>query len=143
MYSCWILEGTLSRLEENLKQYFPCLNLKGSLSPGFGEWSQREESDYINSINQSGAGIVFVGLGCPKQEIWIANMRDKINAVMIGVGAAFDFHAGTLKRAPEFYQRLGLEWLHRLISQPRRLWKRYLTTNSIFLWHAGKELLLR
>jgi N-acetylglucosaminyldiphosphoundecaprenol N-acetyl-beta-D-mannosaminyltransferase len=85
---------------------------------------------------------VFVGLGCPKQELWMAAHRGRIAAVMVGVGAAFDYHAGTVKRAPLWMQRNGLEWLHRLASEPGRLWKRYLSTNSVFILRAAWQLLV-
>ncbi len=92
------------------------------------------------AINASGAGLVFVGLGCPKQERWMDDHRGRVEAVMIGVGAAFDYHAGTLPRAPAWMQRFGLEWLHRLAHEPRRLWRRYLTTNSRFVAGAARQL---
>lgn len=132
---------TLQKLELSLISRFPGLNIKGKLSPKYGDWSAEEELDHINKINDSGAGIIFIGLGCPKQEIWMAKNRDNIHGVMLGVGAAFDFHAGTIRRAPVFLQQLGLEWLHRLLSEPGRLWKRYLVTNSNFMWLAMLELL--
>lgn len=84
---------------------------------------------------------MWVSLGCPKQEQWMAEHRGSINAVMIGVGAAFDYHAGTIKRAPQWMQLNSLEWLYRLCSEPRRLWKRYLVTNSLFIIYAGRQLL--
>ena len=87
-----------------------------------------------------GAGIVFVGLGCPKQERWMAEHKGRVQAVMIGVGAAFDFHAGTVSRAPAWMRNNGLEWLHRLGSEPRRLWKRYLVTNTLFVVGAIRQL---
>jgi len=85
-------------------------------------------------INASGAGLVFVGLRCPKQEFWMQAHQGQIHAVMLGVGAAFEFIAGTVARAPLWMRELGLEWLHRLASEPRRLWRRYLVTNSLFVW---------
>ena len=88
------------------------------------------------------AGVVWVSLGCPKQELWMAAHRGRINAVMVGVGAAFDYHAGTLKRAPKWMQDRGLEWLHRFVSEPKRLWKRYLVGNSVFVVLAARQLLL-
>ena len=93
----------------------------------------------VARINTSGAGIIFIGLGCPKQEKWMASHRGRINAVMVGVGAAFDYHAGTIRRAPQWMQDIGLEWLHRLWSEPRRLWKRYLITNTIFVVLAARQ----
>jgi N-acetylglucosaminyldiphosphoundecaprenol N-acetyl-beta-D-mannosaminyltransferase len=95
----------------------------------------------VTQINASGAGTVWVGLGCPRQEKWMAAHRGKINAVMIGVGAAFDFHAGFKRRAPAWMQRHGLEWLHRLASEPRRLAKRYVVTNTLFIVAAVRQLL--
>jgi N-acetylglucosaminyldiphosphoundecaprenol N-acetyl-beta-D-mannosaminyltransferase len=85
----------------------------------------------------------FVGLGCPKQELWIARYRSDVRAVMLGVGAAFDFHAKLKPRAPAWMQRSGLEWLHRLGSEPRRLWRRYAFTNSVFIIHAVRQLTTR
>ncbi|MFZ2858703.1 WecB/TagA/CpsF family glycosyltransferase [Acidovorax sp.] len=93
-------------------------------------------------INASGAGVVWVSLGCPKQESWMVAHRGRINAVMVGVGAAFDYHAGTIQRAPQWMQGRGLEWLHRLASEPRRLWRRYLVTNTLFVLGAARQLLL-
>jgi len=86
-------------------------------------------------IEKSGVGIVFVGLGCPKQEFWMASHAGHLRAVTIGVGAAFDFLTGSLRRAPVWMQRAGLEWLFRLLSEPRRLWRRYLVTNTLFLFY--------
>jgi hypothetical protein len=100
-----------------------------------------EDAAAVGRINASGAGIVFVGLGCPKQERWMAEHRGRVNAVMIGVGAAFDFHAGTVQRAPAWMRDNGLEWLHRFASEPRRLWRRYLVTNTLFILGAVRQLL--
>lgn len=135
-------EHTLGRLEARLRHDFPGLDIRGALSPKFGDWPKDLEQSYIEAINRSGAGAVFVGLGCPRQEIWMARRKADIRAVTLGVGAAFDFHAGTIERAPEWVQRLGLEWLHRLLSEPRRLWKRYLVTNTKFLVFSVRDLWL-
>ena len=124
---------TLRQMEAQLRNRLPKLDIRGSLSPRFGEWTQEEENDFAETINASGADLVFVGLGCPKQEIWMSRNKPHIHGILLGVGAAFDFHAGTLSRAPQVYQRLGMEWLHRLFSEPRRLWRRYFFTNSRFL----------
>lgn len=131
---------TLNKLEQDLITNFPKLNLLGKLSPKYGDWSTEDESSYIKKINDSGAQIVFIGLGCPKQEIWMAKNRDNVHGVMLGVGAAFDFHAGNIKRAPIIMQKAGLEWLHRLLSEPGRLWKRYFITNTRFIYLAILEL---
>jgi len=103
--------------------------------------STQEDDEIVKQINGSGARILFVGLGCPKQEIWMANHRGKIQAVMLGVGAAFDFHAGAKPQAPKWMQRIGLEWLFRFFSEPRRLWKRYLLHNPRFVFLAICDLL--
>jgi len=83
--------------------------------------------------------VVFVGLGCPRQEKWMARISPRVPAVLIGLGAAFDYHAGVIKRAPVWMQRAGLEWLFRLAAEPRRLWRRYLVTNSLFIYHVLRE----
>jgi N-acetylglucosaminyldiphosphoundecaprenol N-acetyl-beta-D-mannosaminyltransferase len=130
-------EETLARLTHNLKTAFPQLVIAGVYSPPFRLLSDEEDREMTELINGSGAHIVFVGLGCPKQELWMAAHRGKVRSVMIGVGAAFDYHAGTVRRAPLWMQRSGLEWLFRLMSEPKRLWKRYLVMNSLFLIYFG------
>jgi N-acetylglucosaminyldiphosphoundecaprenol N-acetyl-beta-D-mannosaminyltransferase len=132
---------TLEKLRTNLKNCFPKLEIAGAYSPPFRALAAEEDHAVIDLINSSEAGIVFVGLGCPKQEQWMADHRGKINAVMLGVGAAFDFHAGTIKRAPKWMQKVGIEWFHRFLQEPRRLWKRYAITNSLFIWLVLKEFL--
>jgi len=127
-------DATLLLLEKRLREAFPNLILSGMESPPFRALTAEEDADAVARINSSGAGFVFVGLGCPKQERWMAEHRGTISAVTIGVGAAFDFHAGTVRRAPKWMQDNGLEWLHRLASEPGRLWKRYLVTNVIFIF---------
>lgn len=134
---------TLALLRAQLTQACPGLHVAGTLSPRFGTWDTDTEAQYVAEINASGAGIVFVGLGCPRQEIWMARMRGRVQGVMLGVGAAFDFHAGTVRRAPAWMRHSGLEWLHRLASEPRRLWRRYLVTNSVFMLHTARDLLSR
>jgi N-acetylglucosaminyldiphosphoundecaprenol N-acetyl-beta-D-mannosaminyltransferase len=133
-------EATLGLLEQRLRVAFPALQVTME-SPPFRALSAEEDAAAVDRINASGAGIVFVGLGCPKQERWMAEHRGRINAVMIGVGAAFDFHAGTVQRAPAWMRDNGLEWLHRLASEPGRLWKRYLVTNTLFILRAARQLL--
>lgn len=124
---------TLETLAQRLRAAFPGLQLVGTYSPPFRELTPGEEREVAAMIEQSGARVVFVSLGCPKQELWMARQRGKLPAVMIGVGAAFDYHAGVVKRAPRVMQDLGLEWLFRLIAEPRRLWRRYLVTNTLFV----------
>ena len=126
-------EETLKRLTENLRRQWPDIKIAGYLSPPFRPLSRDEDAKIVQRINDSGAAIVWVGLGCPKQEAWIAEHLGSVKGVMIGVGAAFDFHAGIVKRAPLWMQRSGLEWLHRLSQDPRRLARRYATTNTRFI----------
>jgi len=132
-------ENTLNKLLARIKSIFPALNVAGAVSPPFRELSAEEDQAYVDQINQSGAHVVFVSLGCPKQEAWMAAHRGRIRAVMIGVGAAFDYHAGTIQRAPVWMQKAGLEWFHRLCSEPRRLFKRYAMTNSVFIFQMLKQ----
>lgn len=132
-------EETLALLQQRLLAAFPALRVTME-SPPFRAISAEEDAAAVKRIHASGAGIVFVGLGCPKQERWMAEHRGRVNAVMLGVGAAFDFHAGTVARAPAWMQRNGLEWLHRLASEPGRLWKRYFVTNTLFVMGAARQL---
>lgn len=134
-------QQTLDLLEQRLREAFPSLKMTLE-SPPFRPLTAEEDAAAVERMNASGAGFVFVGLGCPKQERWMADHRGRVNAVMLGVGAAFPFHAGTLPRAPAWMRRNGLEWLHRLASEPGRLWKRYLVTNTLFLAGAAKQLLV-
>jgi N-acetylglucosaminyldiphosphoundecaprenol N-acetyl-beta-D-mannosaminyltransferase len=131
---------TLNILQSRLENAFPDLKVAGVYSPPFRSLTDEEDNGVVQLINNSGAGTVWVSLGCPKQEKWMSAHRGRINAVMIGVGAAFDYHAGTIKRAPKWMQNAGLEWLHRLASEPSRLWKRYLVTNTLFLIHSARQL---
>ena len=126
-------EKTLSLLKKKLEYTFPNLKIAGAISPPFHTLTPEEDAEIVQKINDSGTHILWVSLGCPKQELWMAEHRGRINAVMLGVGAAFDYHAGTLKRAPKWMQNHGLEWSYRLASEPRRLWKRYFVTNTLFI----------
>ncbi len=134
-------QTTLDLLQERLLRDWPSLKIAGAYSPPFRPLSAEEDAAIVQRINDSGAGTVWVSLGCPKQELWMAKQLGHINAVMIGVGAAFDYHAGTLKRAPLWMQKRGLEWLYRLVTEPRRLWRRYLVTNTAFIAGATQQLL--
>lgn len=136
-------EETLRRIEARLRAAFPALRIAGLHAPPFRPLTEDEDHAVVERINASGAAVVFVGLGCPKQEKWMAAHRGRIRAVMIGVGAAFDYHAGLVPRAPAWMQNAGLEWLHRLCSEPRRLWRRYLVTNTLFVVGLAWQLLLR
>ena len=134
---------TLNVLQDRLIKAFPGLKIAGAVSPPFRPLTEEEDRAEVAHINNSGAQTVWVSLGCPKQEKWMASHKGRINAVMIGVGAAFDYHAGTITRAPLWMQKIGLEWLFRLIREPRRLWRRYLVTNSLFIWFATYQLLFQ
>ena len=134
---------TIDTLERTLSSLFPKLHLAGMMSPPFRPLSPQELTGHIARINNSGAGILFVGLGCPKQEAWMNANGSRVRAVSIGVGAAFNFLSGRMRRAPQWMQDLGLEWFHRLITEPRRLTMRYVVTNSHFLYWIAKERILR
>ena len=142
--SIFLLGGTadtLVRLKARIEATFPGLRVIGTHSPPYRALSVEEDAALVQMLNDSGATTTWVALGCPKQEIWMAEHRDRVRSVLIGVGAAFGFHAGTVRRAPAWMQRLSLEWLHRLLSEPRRLWRRYLTTNTLFIVAAARQLL--
>ena len=127
-------EGVAERLSARLRGQFPGLQVVGTYCPPFRPLTEEEDARVMEMINQSGADIVWVGLSTPKQEHWMAAHLGKIKApVMIGVGAAFDIHAGLVLQAPRWMQRFGLEWLFRLLIEPRRLWRRYLVNNPIFV----------
>ena len=134
---------TLARLQQRLLARWPALRIAGAHSPPFRPLSDAEDAQLVQAINASGAGSVWVSLGCPLQERWMDAHRGRVQAVMVGVGAAFDFHAGSLRRAPPWMRRHGLEWLHRLGQEPRRLWRRYAVTNTAFLLRAARQLLSR
>jgi N-acetylglucosaminyldiphosphoundecaprenol N-acetyl-beta-D-mannosaminyltransferase len=127
-----------------LHQRFPDLQIACKISPPFRPLTPEEDDAYTQQIVESGARILFVGIGCPRQELWMAAHKNRIPAVTLGVGAAFDFHSGRVKQAPSWMQKRGMEWLFRLIMEPKRLWKRYFKHNPRFLlffmmqWLASK-----
>lgn len=123
----------IEALRANLTRRYPDLQIAGAEAPPFRPLSPEEDAQMVCRINDSGAAIVFIGLGCPKQDHFAYDHRTRIAAVQVCVGAAFDFHAGMKKMAPAWMQSHGLEWLFRLVQEPRRLWRRYLVTNSLFL----------
>jgi N-acetylglucosaminyldiphosphoundecaprenol N-acetyl-beta-D-mannosaminyltransferase len=132
----------LQKLILRASHEFPDLQIAGVLSPPFRTLTEVERKEHIDIINKSGAQIVFVALGCPKQEKWMADHRGKIHACMLGVGQALPIYGGDLKRAPLWIQKLSMEWLFRIYLEPRRLWKRYLVTNTLFLYYILKNLLV-
>ena len=136
-------QPVLDALEAALAEKYPDLKIAGVESPPFRPLTEDEDQAVVERINASGARIVFLGLGAPKQDVFAHEHRDRIEAVQVCVGAAFDFHAGALKMAPPWMQRSGLEWFYRLVREPRRLWRRYLVTNSIFLAGLAPALVKR
>lgn len=132
-------EETLAKLEGKLLEKYPKLKIAGMYSPPFRKLTEEEDKQVIEMINKTNADFIWVGLGAPKQENWMAEHKDKLCGVMLGVGAAFDFHAGTIKRAPKWMQEMCLEWLYRISQDPKRLLKRYLDTNISFVIHALAE----
>ncbi len=129
-------QDTLDRITARAKEEFPNVTIAGTYSPPFVPSFSAEQNDHmIDAINQSEADILWVGLTAPRQEKWIAQHRDRLNVNVAGaIGAAFDFYAGTVKRSPEIFQKLGLEWLPRLVQQPKRLWRRMFVSAPIFLF---------
>jgi N-acetylglucosaminyldiphosphoundecaprenol N-acetyl-beta-D-mannosaminyltransferase len=132
---------TLKVLVRNLTNQIPNLKISYAHSPPFRSLTLKEDEVVVKEINSSMTQILFVGLGCPKQERWMFAHRNRVKAVMIGVGAGFDFFAGTKKQAPNWMMRIGLEWLFRLFTEPKRLWRRYLYNNPRFLYLAVMQLL--
>lgn len=134
-------EEVLAGIRERLAREQPQLPLAGTHSPPFRQLSTAERQADIERLNASGAQLVFVSLGCPKQEFWMAQHRGQVRAVMVGIGGAFPVYAGQLRRAPAWMQKLALEWLYRLGQEPRRLWRRYLVTNTLFAWLLARAAL--
>ena len=130
---------TIEALQKNLGSRYPELKIAGMEAPPFRPLTEEEDRQAVERINASGADFVWVGLGAPKQEKWMYEHRGRIHGVMFGVGAGFDFHAGTVKRAPDWMRRHYLEWLYRLVQDPKRLWKRYVQTNGKFLLLSVKD----
>jgi len=130
----------LGALVGNLKARYPSLRVVYAYSPPFRSLTPEEDQKVVEEINTSGVRILFVGLGCPKQERWMAEHKGRIRAVMLGVGAAFDLHAGRVRQAPAWMQAIGLEWLFRFFQEPGRLWRRYFKHNPRFVFLAFLEL---
>jgi N-acetylglucosaminyldiphosphoundecaprenol N-acetyl-beta-D-mannosaminyltransferase len=136
-------QGILDQLVVQLKSKYPGCNIVGAVSPPFRALTDEEKIHDLAHMRGAGAQVVWVGLGAPKQEFWMhENTALLPNAMLMGVGAAFDFHADVIGRAPDWAQKYGFEWLHRLLQEPRRLWKRYLVTNTLFIWYTIQNQLL-
>ncbi len=133
-------QDTIDRLKRELTRRFPGLTIAGSQADRFREATTQEDAEDVERINTSGAGLVFVGRGCPRQERWVAEHRGSVNAAMLAVGAAFDYWAGTLPRPPAAMQRWGLEWVFRLKQEPKRLARRYAVNNTLFLLYLAGGL---
>ena len=132
-------DETLQKLKAQIKKKYPYLQIAGMYSPPFCPLTEEEDKKITDMINEAKPDFIWVALGAPKQEIWMYDHRDKVNGVMLGVGAAFDFEAGTVKRAPCKIQEAYLEWLYRIFQDPKRLFPRYLDTNFAFMWYTAKE----
>jgi exopolysaccharide biosynthesis WecB/TagA/CpsF family protein len=126
-------QETIDLLSKNLRRRFPALKIAGSQPGRFKVLTRDERQEIVRTIKQSGAALVFVGLGCPRQEIWAYENREALSMPAVCVGAAFDFHAGTVAQAPATLQRVGLEWAYRLVREPRRLWRRYVLFNPLYI----------
>lgn len=134
-------DGVLKKLAEQLKKDFPGIQIAGMFSPPLRPQAELERAEVIAAINGAKPDILWVGLGSPKQDFWIQLHRGRLDVpVMVGIGAAFDFLAGTKPQAPVWMQKAGLEWLFRLCCEPRRLWKRYLVGNSLFIFYMIKDM---
>ena len=129
-------EETLEKLQKHLQEEYPGVVVAGMYSPPFRALSEDEDRQIIEKINETTADFVWIGLGAPKQEYWMANHQGTVKGFMVGVGAAFDYLAGNIERAPMWMQKANLEWLYRLMQEPKRLFKRYFYTNTKFIWNA-------
>lgn len=129
-------EETLEVLKQKLNENYPGLKIAGMYSPPFRELDKTEDEEIINCINETNPDFLWVGLGAPKQELWMANHQGKVKGFMVGVGAGFDYFAGNISRAPMWMQKMNLEWFYRLLQEPKRLFKRYFVTNTKFIWNV-------
>lgn len=129
-------QETLELLEKKLKENYPGIKIAGMYSPPFRPLTEDEDKAVIERINEANPDFVWIGLGAPKQEKWMAAHQGKIDGLMLGVGAGFDYYAENIKRAPMWMQKHNLEWVYRLVQDPKRLFKRYWSTNTKFIWNA-------
>ena len=128
---------TLEKMEKALREEYPDIRIAGMYSPPFRALSAEEEGAIVEKINEAAADFVWVGLGAPKQEIWMHDHQGRVQGLMVGVGAAFDYTAGNISRAPQWMQKHNLEWLYRLMQDPKRLFKRYFVTNTTYIFEAN------
>lgn len=136
-------QETLDELKVKLVEKYPKLKIVGMYSPPFRKLTEEEDREVINKINESKADFLWVGLGAPKQETWMYEHKNKVNSLMLGVGAGFDYHADKIKRAPLWMQKSNLEWAYRLMQDPKRLLKRYLSYNTKFILYIIKEGIIK
>lgn len=134
-------QEVIDGIKERANRELPDLKIVYAFSPPFRPLSDAEDAEIVAEINRANPDILFMGLGCPKQENWMSAHKDKLSTVMLGVGASFDFYAGNVKESPEWMGKLGLEWLYRLTQEPKRLWRRYLILNPRFMFLAALQLL--
>ena len=127
---------TLKKMYQKLEERYPGMQIVGMYSPPFRPLTEEENQDIIQRINETKPDFVWIGLGAPKQEKWMANQQGKVNGFMVGVGAGFDYFAENISRAPQWMQRTNLEWIYRLMQDPKRLFSRYWHTNTRFIWYA-------
>lgn len=132
-------QQTLDDMRRALRRDYPDMAIAGMYAPPFRPLTEQEDQEVVARINDARPDFIWVGLGAPKQEEWMYGHQGRLNAVSVGVGAGFDYVAGHIRRAPRVMQALCLEWLYRLVQDPRRLWKRYVVTNTKFLWYIMKE----
>ncbi|HEY9770731.1 MAG TPA: WecB/TagA/CpsF family glycosyltransferase [Coleofasciculaceae cyanobacterium] len=132
---------TLEKFAQNLKRLYPGFKIAGMEESKFRRLSDSERLQLVERIKASGANAVFLGLGCPRQETWAYEYRNLLNIPVLAVGAAFDFHAGTLPQAPKWMQNAGLEWFFRLVQEPKRLWQRYAILNPLYVWNILQQYL--
>lgn len=134
-------QEVIDSISERAKKEMPNLRVVYAYSPPFRALTMEEDAQITSEINRAAPDLLFMGLGCPKQENWMAAHRDRVKAVMLGVGASFDFYAGNVRESPEWMGNLGLEWLFRLTQEPKRLWRRYVILNPRFVGLATMQLL--
>ncbi|MGB5014053.1 MAG: WecB/TagA/CpsF family glycosyltransferase [Pyrinomonadaceae bacterium] len=134
-------QEVIDAIKARVGRELPDLDIVYAYSPPFRPLTDEEDAAIVDAINAASPDLLFMGLGCPKQENWMSAQRDRLRAVMLGVGASFDFYAGNVRECPDWIGKLGLEWLYRLTQEPRRLWRRYLILNPRFMFLAAMQLM--
>ena len=129
-------QETLDKLKSELEKNYQGIEIVGMYSPPFRPLTEEEDREVVENINRAKPDFLWIGLGAPKQELWMAVHQGKVESFMVGVGAVFDYYAGNIERAPHWMQKINMEWFYRLIQDPKRLFSRYMKTNSKYIWHA-------